>query len=217
MSSRVRLLLQDFGQNTSFTGKMAYQILEGLYKNWVEAQGKPRKATSKLVWKKLSDADANLHPFLVTRWRTPQPEMEWEGAGYYWQVMVEEPPSTPVPVTPLPDGPRWVRALEMWSRLAPGMSERYRLLCSRDNRKHAWKYSLSNPWVQQWGFKARKVLPKKMKKAANRTSAVGSEYGRWDHLEEQLERPNRAGRTGEAAAVPAPAAKPGKPRVGIWI
>lgn len=215
MSSRVRLLLQDFGQNTSFTGKMAYQILEGLYKSWAEAQGKPGKATSKLVWKKLSDAEASRHPFLVTRWFTPQPGMDWDGPGFYWQVDVPVPPPQPIPVTPLPDGPKWARALEMWSRLAPSLSERYRLLCSRDNRKHAWKYSLSNPWVQQWGFKPRKVAPKKVKKIP-RTAAIDPEYGRWGRIEEQLERLDRISR-GEAGAAPAQPAKAPKPRVGIWI
>jgi hypothetical protein len=223
MSSRVRLMLQDFANNTSHTGNSAFAVLKALYEDWTALVAKPRKSSEALM-KRVSDKNAAAHPYIVQMFER-QPvgikpsSIKWEGPGYYMTTVVTtEHEAQPPP--PLPKGPKWHVALEMWERLAATHNERFRLFVSRDNRKQVWRRSLCNPFFQGWGFKSRALKPKAVKKAKPLPAATrgGIEY--WTDLVDRTA--NLYAAAGEAAPVagraqtPAPA-KPPKPRVGIWI
>lgn len=197
-------MLQDFGNGVSYTGKSAFVQLQSLYENWEQAEKKSKKIT-RHVWKRASGAYAEMHPLDAPMFAVPMKaaDMEWNGPGRYREIVeLVDVPGKDVPA--LPPGPKWVQALEMWTRIQPTWGSRFRLFVSRDNKKHAWRLSLCNPYFQRWGFKAKKPPVQKKKKQAPSPLDPGFWNGN--------ARGNRFVISGTEAAP----AKPTKPRVGIW-
>jgi hypothetical protein len=201
VSSRVRLMFQDYNNGVAHMGQQAYKILQGLYNNWEKAQTKTQKE-KRTIWVRTTASFAADLPFMCNYWDTIPAgrNVRWEGPSFYREDMetVERPAQGP---EPLAKGPKWLMALEMWERLSPSHNGRYRLFVSRDNRKQSWRHSLCNPFVQGWGFKPRVAKPNKLKK-----NIPAPTFGR-SFAEEYLERTM-------AHTVKTPP-KP-KPRVGIW-
>lgn len=215
MSSRVRIMFQDFANSMAWTGRRAYDMLEVLYQNWAKAQGRPQKR-SRLYLKKVLPNFALANPFLVQQLAfqpTDGTTIRWEGPGHYMSLTenYEEPPKTP---PKLVSGPKWLRALEMWEQLSPTHSDRYRLFVARDNRKQAWRRSLCNPFFQNWGFKVRPAKTKKAKYIKASTGLPPAPRHR-DFVADWVDRHPTQTPVATNAGY-APAVKTPKPKVGIW-
>ena len=211
-------MLQDFVAGKAFTGRQAFSNLQSIYVDWERQQTHPQKA-GRLVWKKVPNDYAALHPSTVVRWVIPPDNFsKWDGPGFYHNVHENPITEAKAALAQLPKGPKWLVALEMWERLSPSYGDRLRLFVSRDNRKQTWRKSLCNPYYQQWGFKPRAAKPLKPKKPKTRSSDGNFRAADWlDRFANAGEAPVRAaaGQAGTGVAT-APATKPVKPRVGIW-
>jgi hypothetical protein len=204
MSSRVRMLWQDFSTGQALTGKAAFVALQAVYQNWVKAQTRSKKEI-RAIWHKVTPQEAEAHPYVTENFLVEVPDCVWEGPGHYQQRQkTQEIPARIL--QPLPTGPKWLVAMEMWARLSPTYDRSYKLFVSRDGRKHAWRYSLCNPFFQGWGYKVRVPKPKKSKKPINKLT------GRTYALDDFGERTYGAGLAAPVASTP----KAVKPRVGIW-